>query len=80
MRPAARLAAAIEILDAWLRGDGPADRLVAAWGATHRFAGSKDRSAIADRVYAALPAQGECGLAHGGRDGPGARARHARPG
>lgn len=54
MTPAARLRAAIEVLDAFARGDGPADRLLAAWGRDHRFAGSKDRAAIADRVYLCL--------------------------
>ncbi len=52
--PPARLAAAIEVLDAILRGDGPPERVLAEWGRAHRFAGSKDRAAIADRVYDGL--------------------------
>ena len=62
MRPAARLAAAIEILDQWQAEQGPLDRLLAAWGKTHRFAGKQDRLAIADRVYAAL--RRRAGAAH----------------
>lgn len=54
MTPAARLSAAIEIL-----GDIDARRRPAAdalkdWGLSHRFAGSKDRAAIASLVYDAL--------------------------
>lgn len=54
MTPAARLAAVIDILEAFAAGDTPADRLLAAWGRAHRFAGSADRAAIADRVYTCL--------------------------
>lgn len=54
MTPAARISAAIEIL-----GDIDARRRPAAdalkdWGLSHRFAGSKDRAAIASLVYDAL--------------------------
>jgi len=51
--PGGRIAAAIEILDAVLAG-ARADRTLAGWGRAHRFAGSKDRAAIADLVYAGL--------------------------
>lgn len=54
MTPAARLAAAIEVLDAILRDRAPAGRVLANWGRSHRFAGSKDRAAIADRVHDCL--------------------------
>lgn len=37
-----------------------ADRVLAAWGKAHRFAGSKDRAAIAARVYAVLRRRNEC--------------------
>ena len=53
MTPAARIAAAIEILDAWLAGP-PAEKLLTTWGRTHRFAGSKDRAAIRDHVWQAI--------------------------
>lgn len=54
MTPAARVAAAIEVLETFAASDAPSDRLLAAWGRAHRFAGSGDRAAIADRVYACL--------------------------
>jgi 16S rRNA (cytosine967-C5)-methyltransferase len=62
MTPAARVQAAIEILDAVIaaaKGQGaPADRIVADWARAHRFAGSKDRRAIRELVYAAIRACG----------------------
>ncbi len=70
MTPAARLAAAIEILDRLDASRLPADELLKAWGRAHRFAGSKDRRAIADEVYRALRgrAYGEWRLGPGGRN------------
>lgn len=53
MTPAARVAAAIEVLDDWLAG-APAEKLLTTWGRTHRFAGSKDRAAIRDHVWEAI--------------------------
>lgn len=53
MTPAARIAAAIEVLDGVLAGD-PAEKLLTSWGRNHRFAGSKDRAAIRDHVFQAL--------------------------
>ena len=50
MTPAARVAAAIEILD--MIGDGlPAEQVLTRWGRGNRFAGSKDRAAIRDYVF-----------------------------
>jgi 16S rRNA (cytosine967-C5)-methyltransferase len=37
-----------------------ADRVLSAWGKAHRFAGSKDRAAIAARVYTVLRRRNEC--------------------
>jgi 16S rRNA (cytosine967-C5)-methyltransferase len=54
MRPEARLQAAIDILSLWTAGETPMDGVLAAWGRAHRFAGAKDRAAIATRVYAVL--------------------------
>lgn len=54
MTPAARAQAAIEVLDVWLSGSGGLDKILTAWGRTHRFAGSKDRAGIADLAYDAL--------------------------
>jgi 16S rRNA (cytosine967-C5)-methyltransferase len=63
MTPAARVAAAIEILDgiiAAARNRGaPADRLITEWFRTRRFAGSGDRRAVRELVYAAIRACGE---------------------
>ncbi len=57
MTPPARLAAAIEILDSVLASRETAEETVRRWGRAHRFAGSKDRRAIADHVFAALRAR-----------------------
>ncbi|WP_372605148.1 RsmB/NOP family class I SAM-dependent RNA methyltransferase [Actibacterium sp.] len=53
MTPAARIAAAIQVLDSVLAGDA-AERLLTTWGRQNRFAGSKDRAAIRDHVFDAL--------------------------
>ncbi|MCV2881244.1 RsmB/NOP family class I SAM-dependent RNA methyltransferase [Actibacterium sp. XHP0104] len=53
MTPAARISAAIEVLDGVLAGDA-AEKLLTTWGRQNRFAGSKDRAAIRDHVYDAL--------------------------
>lgn len=53
MTPAARFAAAIEVLDRILAGD-PAERVLTNWARGNRFAGSKDRAAIRDHVFDAL--------------------------
>jgi 16S rRNA (cytosine967-C5)-methyltransferase len=37
-----------------------ADRALSAWGKSHRFAGSKDRAAIAERVYSVMRRRNEC--------------------
>ena len=54
MTPAARIAAAILVLDLWHSGADGADRVLAAWGRSNRYAGSGDRRAIAGLVYDAL--------------------------
>ena len=55
MTPGARVAAAIEILDQFAASPSAmADKMLAAWARSHRFAGSKDRAAIGDLVYGAL--------------------------
>ena len=63
MTPSARVQAAIEILDEIItaaRNNGaPADRLITEWFRTRRFAGSGDRRAVRDLVYAAIRACGE---------------------
>ena len=63
MTPAARVQAAIEVLDlviAAARANGaPADRLIADWFRSRRFAGSGDRRAVRDLVYRAIRLCGE---------------------
>lgn len=62
MTPAARVQSAIELLDGIIeaaRAQGaPADRILAEWFKGHRFAGSKDRRAIRELVFAAIRACG----------------------
>ena len=82
MTPAARLAAAIEILDDLARGDAPADAVAAHWFRGHRFAGSGDRRAIRELVYRDLR-RGEMyrwALGEAGGDPESPRARVARAG
>jgi 16S rRNA (cytosine967-C5)-methyltransferase len=52
MTPAARVQAAIDILEAIATTDQPLDRLLRDWFRTRRYAGSKDRASIAARVFA----------------------------
>ncbi|MBN9048052.1 MAG: RsmB/NOP family class I SAM-dependent RNA methyltransferase [Rhizobiales bacterium] len=54
MTPAARLAAAIEVLTTIETDRKPAADTLKQWGTAHRFAGSGDRAAIAGLVYDAL--------------------------
>ena len=68
MTPAARLAAAASILDSIAQGRQPAEVVVKAWGQQNRYAGSKDRKAIADRVYKVLRARGRLSWIMGGRE------------
>ncbi|MFT3809042.1 MAG: RsmB/NOP family class I SAM-dependent RNA methyltransferase [Micropepsaceae bacterium] len=53
MRPDARVSAAIEVVRLVLAGSA-ADRALVTWGKANRFAGSGDRRAIGDIVFAAL--------------------------
>ncbi|MEI9926665.1 MAG: RsmB/NOP family class I SAM-dependent RNA methyltransferase [Sphingomonas sp.] len=63
MNPAARVQAAIELLDriaAAAREQGAAaDTIIARWFATRRYAGSKDRRAVRELVYDAIRLLGE---------------------
>jgi 16S rRNA (cytosine967-C5)-methyltransferase len=54
MTPAARIAAAIEVLDDIESNRRPTSEAIKAWGVAHRFAGSGDRSNVANLVYDAL--------------------------
>lgn len=53
MTPAARISAAIEILDRILEG-AAAEQTLTNWARSNRYAGSGDRAAIRDHVYDAL--------------------------
>ncbi|HRO32693.1 MAG TPA: RsmB/NOP family class I SAM-dependent RNA methyltransferase [Brevundimonas sp.] len=68
MTPAARLAAAASVLDSIAQGRQPAEAVLKAWGQANRYAGSKDRKAIADRVYKVLRARARLSWAMGGRE------------
>jgi len=54
MTPAARLSAAIELIDTIEAQRSPAANALKEWGAAHRFAGSGDRAAIAGLVWDVL--------------------------
>ena len=54
MTPSARLAAAIDVLSLIETQRRPAAEALTEWGRAHRFAGSKDRAAIAALLYDAL--------------------------
>ncbi len=53
MTPAARVQAAIELLDDILGGT-PAEKVLTTWARRSRYAGSKDRAAVRDHVYDVL--------------------------
>ena len=54
MKPSARLQAAIDILSALEKTDQPADRLIRDYFRSRRYAGSKDRAAVAEQVFSVL--------------------------
>jgi 16S rRNA (cytosine967-C5)-methyltransferase len=54
MTPAARLQAVIAILEEMRGTDQPLDRFLRDWFRARRFAGSKDRRAIADHVFGVM--------------------------
>ena len=51
MTPGARIAAAIEVAEEIEARKRPAADALKDWGLSHRFAGSKDRAAIASLVF-----------------------------
>ncbi|KRE13964.1 MFS transporter [Bosea sp. Root381] len=63
MTPAARISAAIEVLDDIIQRRRPASDALKDWGLSRRFAGSKDRAAIASLVYDALRRKASSGYA-----------------
>ncbi|MCX5578931.1 RsmB/NOP family class I SAM-dependent RNA methyltransferase [Kaistia terrae] len=69
MIPAARISAAIEVLDDIATRRRPAPDALKDWGLAHRFAGSKDRRAIGDLVFDALRHKNSSAAVAGGDDG-----------
>lgn len=53
MTPAARLSAAMTVLDRVLGGT-PAEQALTNWGRASRYAGSGDRNAVRDLVFDAI--------------------------
>jgi 16S rRNA (cytosine967-C5)-methyltransferase len=51
MTPSARLQAAIDILTELERTNAPADRFIREWFRARRYAGSKDRASVTERVF-----------------------------
>lgn len=70
MTPAARLSAAIEILDRWLAGM-PAEKALVNWARYSRFAGSGDRAAVRDLVFEAIRCRRSFAAQGGGDTGRG---------
>ena len=70
MTPAARVAAAIDILDDIFDGE-IVEKALSGWGRSHRFAGSKDRAAIRDLVFQALRCRSSYGWLGGVSTGRG---------
>ena len=68
MTPAARLNAAIEVLDT-IQAGTVAEKALTAWARGNRFAGSKDRAAIRDHVYEVLRAKRSLAHLGGGTTG-----------
>ncbi|QDC09526.1 RsmB/NOP family class I SAM-dependent RNA methyltransferase [Oceanicola sp. D3] len=68
MTPAARIAAAAEVLDA-IAGGLAAEPALSRWGRSNRFAGSGDRAAIRDHVFDALRCRRSFAALGGGTSG-----------
>ncbi|MFK7870302.1 MAG: RsmB/NOP family class I SAM-dependent RNA methyltransferase [Roseobacter sp.] len=68
MTPAARVQAAIEVLDDILAGQA-AEQALSRWARRSRFAGSKDRAAVRDHVFDALRCKRSAGTLGGGHNG-----------
>lgn len=71
MTPAARAAAAIEVLDLWEAGDQRAEKVLRDWGRANRYAGSGDRRAIGDLVFTCIRRRRSLLTTHGATGGRG---------
>ena len=70
MTPAARVAAAIVVLDD-IAGGCTAEQALSGWARNSRFAGSKDRAALRDLVFDAQRKRGSCAALGGAPHGRG---------
>lgn len=70
MTPAARVSAAIDILDAIAAGT-PAEKALTGWARGSRYAGSRDRAAVRDHVFDVLRCRRSFAALGGGEDGRG---------
>ncbi|WP_428516118.1 RsmB/NOP family class I SAM-dependent RNA methyltransferase [Roseovarius sp.] len=68
MTPAARVQAAIEVLDA-VAGGMAAEQALTRWARGARYAGSKDRAAVRDHVFSVLRRRRSCAALGGGNGG-----------
>ncbi|MEJ8560418.1 hypothetical protein QTO30_03655 [Yoonia sp. GPGPB17] len=68
MTPAARISAAISLIDR-IQAGALADRVLTDWGRKNRYAYSKDRAAIGDIVYDVLRKKQSCASLGGGETG-----------
>lgn len=68
MTPGARIAAAVDCLDAILAG-APAEQVLTRWARGARYAGSGDRAAVRDHVFSGLRQRRSAAWAGGGETG-----------
>ncbi|MGK7652858.1 RsmB/NOP family class I SAM-dependent RNA methyltransferase [Roseovarius sp. B08] len=77
MTPAARVQAAIEVLDA-MAGAQAAEQALTRWARGARYAGSKDRAAVRDHVFSVLRRRRSCAALGGGETGRALMLGHVR--
>lgn len=77
MTPAARIQAAIDILDRILNGE-PAEAALIRWSRSSRFAGSGDRAAVRDLVFDSLRSRNTRAALGGALSGRGLMIGHCR--
>ncbi|MGR3661540.1 MAG: RsmB/NOP family class I SAM-dependent RNA methyltransferase [Paracoccaceae bacterium] len=77
MTPAARVAAAIDILDSYL-GGLPLEKVLTGWGRSNRYAGSGDRAAIRDHVFEAVRSRRSYAFTGGAETGRGLMLGYCR--
>jgi 16S rRNA (cytosine967-C5)-methyltransferase len=70
VKESARIETSIRLLGELEKTDQAVDRLLAQWARDNRYAGSKDRRAVQERVYAVLRHRGEVRFALSGAQSP----------